>query len=170
MSRKTEVRLIGIWVIVLASACGDAGLSKARSMETPSLSRNLGVASLILDIANTHRARSGLPPLILNARLSQAAQVHAEDMATNGYFSHTSPDGSSFAERLAAAGYSSRSWGENIAYGYSNAEAAMTGWMNSSGHRANILSTGFKELGVGHASSSTGTQYWVQTFAYPLTF
>ncbi|HKY66945.1 MAG TPA: CAP domain-containing protein, partial [Acidimicrobiales bacterium] len=90
------------------------------------------------------------------------AQAHSDDMAANDYFSHDSLDGRSFADRMRAAGYPSPG-GENIAQGQQGPQAVHDAWMNSSGHRANILNCGFTTIGVGlHA----GTWTWTQDFGY----
>jgi hypothetical protein len=87
-------------------------------------------------------------------------------MAQQNYFSHTSLDGRQFNQRIAAAGYSYSTVGENIACGYSTPQAVMNGWMNSSGHRANILSASFCDIGVGYAfgAASSYGHYWTQDF------
>lgn len=102
----------------------------------------------------------------LQPLLNQAAQAHAETMASTGQFSHTI-NNLGPSDRVTAAGYSWRAVGENIAYGYSTPAAVMTGWMNSSGHRANILGANYTELGVGMVKDSKGRAYWVQVFARP---
>ncbi|MSY83983.1 MAG: CAP domain-containing protein [Actinobacteria bacterium] len=106
-------------------------------------------------------------PLAHDARLAAAAQGHARDMATQDYFAHDSLDGRSAADRMTAAGYTGwRTVGENIAAGYSSAEAVMEGWLRSPGHCRNIMNPAFEDLGVGRASdedSRYGT-YWVQNF------
>lgn len=79
-------------------------------------------------------------------------------------FSHTRPDGSDFSSILKAAGITYRSVGENIAYGQNSPEAVMKGWMNSEGHRANILNRDFTSIGVGHYKDASGTDYWTQLF------
>jgi uncharacterized protein YkwD len=88
-------------------------------------------------------------PLKSDPRLQAAAQAHANDMATRGYFSHTSLDGRSPAQRVRAAGYPSSYIGENIAWGYRDWNAAITGWMNSAGHRANLLRREYQDIGLG---------------------
>lgn len=89
-------------------------------------------------------------------------------MAARGYFDHTSPEGEGPGTRVAEAGYSGRGWGENIAQGYGSAQAVVDGWMNSPGHRANILNCDFNELGVGYAEGSSRGNvpgiYWTQVF------
>ena len=122
-------------------------------------------AARVLTLTNKERQAAGLSELTLSPELSRVAQAKAEDMARNGYFSHTSPTYGSAFDMLKAAGYSYRTAGENIAKGQKNADAVMKGWMNSSGHRANILGTGYTKIGVGYAVSSSGTPYWVQIFA-----
>ena len=108
-------------------------------------------------------------PLTLNARLNQAAQGHATDMATNNYFSHTSLDGRSPWTRITSTGYKYRYAAENIAAGYSTAALVVQGWLNSPGHCRNIMNGNLKELGVGYAYSATARyhHYWVNDFATP---
>lgn len=115
----------------------------------------------ILGLVNTERAAAGCGALTLNAQLNTAATAHSEDMAANNYFDHTGLDGSAPWDRARAAGYGSSFIGENIAQGYRSADAVMNGWMNSSGHRANILNCGYNHLGVGLSSQGN---YWTQLF------
>ena len=121
-------------------------------------------AQQVFDLTNQQRTANGLSDLASNAELDQSAQAYAEAMATQGFFSHSGPDGSTPGTRIAATGYQASTWGENIAYGYGTPAEVMNGWMNSAGHRANILGSGYKDLGVGYAVSSSGTAYWVQDF------
>lgn len=120
----------------------------------------------ILTLTNQERSRVGVAALRLQSQLNQAAQKHAEKMAVTGIFSHTI-DNLGPADRVTAEGYRWSTVGENIAYGYTTSTAVMTGWMNSSGHKANILNANFTELGVGYALNSAGRPYWVQVFARP---
>jgi hypothetical protein len=122
--------------------------------------------SEVLLLVNQERAEAGLHALAWNDQLANAARSHSLDMATQNYFSHTGLDGSSPGERITAAGYTWQTYGENIAYGYATPAAVMTGWMNSDGHRANILGKSFCELGVGLAEhANSGFQiYWTQDF------
>lgn len=119
----------------------------------------------VVRLVNQERAAAGLGSLASDSQLADAAQKKAEDMAKNGYFSHTSPTYGSAFDMLKAAGISYRTAGENIAKGQKTAETVMNGWMNSSGHRANILSSGYTRIGVGFAVDGSGTPYWVQIFA-----
>ena len=79
-------------------------------------------------------------------------------------FSHTRPDGSGFSTALTQAGVSYTTSGENIAYGQQTPQAVMEAWMNSAGHRANILNASFRQIGVGHVRSASGVSYWTQLF------
>lgn len=129
----------------------------------PAAAPNASVAQQILDLVNAERVAAGCGALTADARLDAAAQGHAEDMKANGYFSHTSLDGRSMSDRISAAGYRFTAAGENIAQGYGNAQSVMQGWMNSSGHKANILNCSYRHLGVGYVEGSGGP-WWVQNF------
>jgi hypothetical protein len=113
---------------------------------------------------NQIRQSSGLPLFARNALLDRAAQLHAQDMAQNRFMGHYGSDGSNPARRIREAGYPWTTWAENVAYGYASAEAVMNAWMNSPGHRANILSARVREIGIGVARASTGLLYWCQDF------
>lgn len=100
-------------------------------------------------LVNIERAKVGLAPLTLETQRTHVAQAHSIDMATRNFFNHTNPDGQDPFARIRAAGISYRAAGENIAMGQTSAQQVMTSWMNSSGHKANILNSNFKRLGVG---------------------
>jgi uncharacterized protein YkwD len=120
----------------------------------------------VLYLVNLERAAQNLHPLTWDNQLHDAALAHSEDMAVNNYFSHTSLDGRTASERIEDAGYSWSAAGENIASGYSTPQAVVNGWMNSDGHRQNILSSTYCDLGVGYAydPSSIYDHYWTQDF------
>ena len=120
------------------------------------------LASQVIDMVNEERAKQGLKPLKMNVNVQKAAQTRSEEITKS--FSHTRPNGSSFSTALKENSVSYRSAGENIAYGQKKAEAVMNGWMNSSGHRANILNSNFEEIGVGVHIADNGTIYWTQLF------
>ncbi|MGZ2361087.1 sigma-70 family RNA polymerase sigma factor [Streptomyces sp. 372A] len=120
-------------------------------------------AEEVLALVNTERAKEGCSPVTGNDELTTAAQRHSEDMAARDYFSHTSQDGSGPGERITAAGYRWSTYGENIAKGQRTPADVMNSWMNSPGHRANILNCSFKELGVG-IQDSPGGIVWTQDF------
>jgi len=116
----------------------------------------------VLSLVNEERAREGLAALSLNTSLSGAASVRATEIQTS--FSHTRPGGKDFSTVLKESGISYRAAGENIAYGQTSAQKVMNDWMNSAGHRANILNASYTEIGIAHVKSPSGTDYWVQLF------
>jgi uncharacterized protein YkwD len=124
----------------------------------------------VLGLTNAARIAAGCSPLTLNAKLTAAAQGHALDMVQNDFFAHVGSDGATVGTRMTRQGYVWSRAGENIAAGYTDAQSVMDGWMNSSGHRANILNCAYRELGVGYVYEPTdgGSQrwryYWVQVF------
>ncbi|MBE9498287.1 CAP domain-containing protein [Streptomyces sp. GKU 257-1] len=139
-----------------------APASTAPASTTPTApSGSSGPEDQVLALVNKERAKAGCKPLTANAKLTKAARAHSEDMAAHKNMSHTGSDGSSPGDRIERAGYSWSTYGENVAYGYSSPESVMEGWMNSSGHRANILNCDFEEIGVGHAQPG---HYWTQDF------
>lgn len=115
----------------------------------------------VVELVNVQRARNGLQPLSLDAGLCRFARVKSQDMHDNRYFDHTSPTYGSPFDMMRQFGITYASAGENIAMGYSTPEAVVNAWMNSSGHRANILSTKYTTLGVGFVSDGG---YWTQWF------
>ena len=118
----------------------------------------------VLELVNVERAKNGLKPLTMNANLNKTATLKSQDMAKLNYFSHTSPTYGSPFDMMKKYGISYRTAGENIAMGQTTPEQVMQGWMNSSGHRANILNSSFTQLGVGVAKNSNGQLYWTQQF------
>jgi uncharacterized protein YkwD len=122
----------------------------------------------VIRLVNQERANNGdLPPLKRDNALDAAAYGHSQDMGVNDFFSHTGSNGSSPWDRMRTAGYYFNYAGENIAGGYSSPQWVMQGWMNSSGHRANILNSSFREIGVGYYYDSDGSgygHYWTQNF------
>ena len=122
-------------------------------------------AQEVLAQCNAQRQANGIAALSLDPELTKAANIRAQEIAT--LFSHTRPDGRKCFTVLDQIGYSYWSAGENIAAGYGNSSAVMNGWMNSPGHRSNILNAGFKRLGVGYVyiPNSEYGYYWVQIFS-----
>ncbi|AJF67974.1 sigma-70 family RNA polymerase sigma factor [Streptomyces vietnamensis] len=119
-------------------------------------------AQQVIGLVNEERAKAGCGPLTEQPLLTKAAQGHSDDMAARDFFDHTNPDGDGPGERITAAGYAWSSYGENIAKGQTTPAQVMDAWMNSPGHRANILNCGFKEIGIGLHTS--GGPYWTQAF------
>ncbi|MCB5166629.1 CAP domain-containing protein [Streptomyces bambusae] len=120
-------------------------------------------AKKVVELANAERRRAGCAPLRADKRLMKAAQAHADDMARRNYYSHTSPEGRSAGDRMTKAGYRWSSWGENIYKSPRTPARAMAGWMDSPGHRANILNCRYKDIGVGVNLKGNGP-WWVQNF------
>lgn len=111
-------------------------------------------ATALLNDTNQQRVANGLGSLALNSLLSQAAQAKANDMASRDYWSHNTPDGKTPWTFIVATGYNYQTAGENLAYGFTTASDAITGWMNSPEHRANILNTTFQQVGFGVANAA----------------
>lgn len=115
----------------------------------------------VVGLTNQERAKNGLAPLKVDETLSKMAREKSRDMSANGYFSHTSPTYGSPFDMMKQYGISYRSAGENIAMGQRSPEEVVTAWMNSEGHRKNILSPNFTHIGVGHIAQGN---YWTQEF------
>ncbi|MBX6314549.1 MAG: CAP domain-containing protein, partial [Isosphaeraceae bacterium] len=123
----------------------------------------------IIDLVNQERAAAGLGPVTVNAKLVQAAQIHADDMARLDQMNHTlqGVPQPTLQSRADFVGYQFAALGENIAYNYRDAAAVMEAWMASPGHRANILYPGFTEIGVAVAWNAYGEPYYCQVFGAP---
>ncbi|HLL69647.1 MAG TPA: CAP domain-containing protein [Micromonosporaceae bacterium] len=123
--------------------------------------------SAVLALVNAARAEVGCGPLAMDARLTAAARGHSADMANRNFFAHETPDKVGMAARVTKAGYQWSAVAENIAMGQSDAAAVMKGWMNSPGHRTNILNCRYRHIGIGMVANSAGRRYWTQNFATP---
>ncbi|UXY25950.1 sigma-70 family RNA polymerase sigma factor [Streptomyces sp. HUAS TT20] len=126
-----------------------------------------GTVAQVVALVNKERASAGCGPLTENAQLDKAAQAHSDDMAARNFFDHTNPDGADPGQRITAAGYRWSTYGENIAQGQQTPQSVMDSWMNSPGHRANILNCSFKEIGVG-VHKGSGGPWWTQDFGAKL--
>lgn len=115
----------------------------------------------VIRLVNEIRVQYGLKPLTANWELSRIARYKSADMQQNRYFNHTSPTYGTPFQMIKAFGLSYRSAGENIAMGYKTPQAVVNGWMNSSGHRANILGASYTQIGVGYVAQGN---YWTQMF------
>ena len=140
------------------------GSGSGSGTRPPSSGGGGSTASQVISLVNAARADAGCGPVSANGALASAAQAHSADMAANDYFSHTSQDGRSFSDRIRAAGYSGGAMAENIAAGQSSASSVMAGWMDSPGHRANILNCTYRHIGVGVATGGSYGTYWTQDF------
>lgn len=138
---------------------GDSG-SSARQAETTQ-------AEAILKLVNQERAKAGLTALELSSKLTEIANIKARDMADKNYFAHESPTYGTPFQMLKHFGVSYTYAGENIAAGQKSAEEVMNSWMNSSGHRANILNENYTQLGVGFTRGGEYGTEWVQLFIKP---
>lgn len=117
--------------------------------------------SEVVRLVNEQRVQNGLKPLTENWELSRVARYKSQDMVDNRYFSHTSPTYGTPFQMIKAFGLSFRTAGENIAYGQRTPQAVVNAWMNSSGHRANILNASYTQIGVGYVANG---HYWTQMF------
>ncbi len=132
--------------------------------EIPDISVDSSVSAYekkVVELVNEIRKEYGLSELKLNTKLCAVARAKSQDMKDNNYFSHTSPTYGSPFDMMKSFGISYRTAGENIAMGYRTPEEVVDGWMNSEGHRANILNGSFKEIGMGHVANGN---YWTQMF------
>ena len=118
----------------------------------------------VLDLVNAERTKRGLKALTLDTKLSNVATMKSQDMIDKNYFDHNSPTYGSPFDMMRKFGVSYRSAGENIAEGQRSPQEVMNAWMNSEGHRKNILNPNFTTLGVGVAKTSSGRLYWTQMF------
>ena len=140
---------------------------------TPIIPPDATYEDQVMILTNQERLNHGCEPLIMDDRLRFAAEGHSQDMALNDFFSHIAPDGTTPWERIQSTGYSYSMAGENIAAGYPSPESVVQAWMNSDGHRMNILNCGFRDIGVGYyyLKNDTGhikyRHYWTQVLASP---
>ena len=119
----------------------------------------------VLELVNAERAKYGLSALVWDSSLAAVAEAHSLDMAQNNFFSHTNLKGQSPFDRMKAYGISYNYAAENIAAGQSTPESVMNSWMNSEGHRNNILNANVTRLGVGYVQGGSYGHYWTQCFA-----
>lgn len=159
-SARPHRRRIAVILLTVAAFAATLGLVAPSSADAAA-----DWQTEMLTLVNNYRAANGLGPLKLCNNLTGSAQNHASDMAVRNYFSHTSPEGTTFVQRAEAAGYTGwYSLSENIASGFSSVTAVMTGWINSPGHRANLLGAESKDIGFGLAYNGSGVPYWAQEF------
>jgi uncharacterized protein YkwD len=158
----------------------DLWIVVAQPFTTPHRRDAAAVSRLVLALTNRARARARTcgtrrfppaPPLTLSAALTRAARAHSQDMAAHGFFSHAGSHGSSPGQRVMRAGYRWRLVGENIASGVQTPRAAVDGWLASPHHCANIMTAGFRELGVAFAVNTANDQviYWTEDFGAPVS-
>lgn len=138
--------------------------SQDKTSNTTVSSSNVNYEQKVVELVNVERQKAGLPALTLDSKISNVARAKSKDMATNNYFAHQSPTYGSAGDMLNQFGIKWSAWGENIAYGQNTPEIVVNAWMNSPGHKANILSSNFGKIGVGYVVDSNGRPYWTQIF------
>lgn len=130
----------------------------------PEADKELTFAEQVVELVNQERTKAGLNAVTLDKSIASAALVRAKEIETS--FSHTRPNGSKFSTALTEQSVTFKGAGENIAWGQKSPEAVMQAWMNSEGHRANILNKNFTKIGVGYYQNAAGRNFWTQLFTY----
>lgn len=156
-------------IVALASLAGciwgtlpPAGGGSGDPPDTDSPMEASELEARVAELVNEHRQSIGAEPLVWLNDLGDVARAHSQDMADRGFFSHTNPDGDDPFDRMSDAGISYGWAGENIAWGYTSAEAVVQGWLDSPGHRANIENVNYTHHGIGHVAEGN---YWTHLFA-----
>ncbi|WP_373898050.1 SafA/ExsA family spore coat assembly protein [Haloimpatiens sp. FM7315] len=169
-----------MWKIAVKYQIGLSEIIEANpSIKTPSLiypGQKINIPNIdsiksleneVIRLVNLERQKNGLLPLKTNWELSRTARYKSQDMINKNYFSHYSPTYGTPFDMMKNFGLKFSAAGENIAYGQPTAKDVMNTWMNSKGHRGNILSPAYTEIGVGAAKNSSGVYYWTQMFIKP---
>jgi uncharacterized protein YkwD len=165
-------RILAASAVILVAGCAAPIAARPVAPTTPSRPGRYGATEArIFDLINAERRHNGLPMLVYSEQLDRMAKIQAENMARFQKMAHTLPNAQlpTLGDRARYVGYPFGRLTENVALGYPNAETAVEGWMNSSGHRRNILDSGVVETGIGVARSSAGGLYYCQVFARRLT-
>lgn len=152
---------------LIAAACGIPLVPPAPAPAAPPAAGRYGATeSRIFELINAERKRRGLPALVYNEQLGQMAKIQSQNMAHFQKMAHVIPEAKlpTMTDRARHVGYPFGRLAENIALGFPDAQAAVQGWMNSKGHRANILNSDVSETGIGIARSSAGGLYYTQVF------
>lgn len=138
-----------------------------QKLTIPSTAAVTTLENEVIRLTNLERTKRGLPALKANWQLSRCARYKSQDMINKNYFAHQSPTYGSPFDMIESFGISMAAGGENIAMGQKTAQEVVTAWMDSVGHRGNILSTSYTEIGVGLAKNKNGNCYWTQMFIRP---
>lgn len=144
---------------LLAAGCGGTGVMLVSPEYAARPVQPLNPDAALREV-NAYRHKNGVPPLVLDARLSRAAAMHSEDQARRDRMSHYGSDGSKPMDRAARAGYRPKIASENVASGYKSFSDVMCGWEGSAGHRENLLRPNVKAAGMAMTQSSSGRPYW----------
>jgi uncharacterized YkwD family protein/spore coat assembly protein SafA len=157
---------IGLSEIIQANPTvkNPAMIYPGQKLNIPNLDNVKNVEVLVLKLVNEERSRAGLKPLEMDWELERVARMKSQDMADKGYFSHQSPTYGSPFDMMKKFGISFKQAGENIASGQRTPEEVMTSWMNSQGHRANILKPDYTHIGVGYYRGGSYGHMWTQQF------
>lgn len=159
------LRSLAVTALLAPAVAGALTMIATPAEAAPAKASEQTLQTEVNRLTNIERTKRGCGALKVNAQLTTAARGHSGWMAQTGKFSHTGSGGSSFVARAKATGYGKPS-AENIAWGYQTAASVVDGWMNSPGHRANILNCKSKSVGVGVVYSASGTPYYTQDFGY----
>lgn len=164
MSRIKKIVFAALAAAALTGAAGAVHLDRPvqGSSSVSAGIQSSSAASEVVRLTNSARSKNGYAALVEDGALSEAAAVRAREIARS--FSHTRPSGASFSSALSESGVSYLRAGENIASGQKNASEVVNAWMNSPGHRANILNSSYSRIGSASVNID-GTHYWVQLFA-----
>ena len=164
MSRIKKIVFAALAAAALTGAAGAVHLDRPvqGSSSVSASIQSSSVASEVVRLTNSARSQNGYAALVEDGALSEAAAVRAREIARS--FSHTRPSGASFSSALSESGVSYLRAGENIASGQKSASEVVNAWMNSPGHRANILNSSYSRIGSASVNID-GTLYWVQLFA-----
>ena len=168
-SLRRRIALIGLAGALAACA---APIGNGQAAGPPAAVQSVAdpLAHRVVALVNGHRAAAGLASIAPEPRLRRAARDHAAAMATNGFVGHSGPDGADLAVRLDAAGYPYGTAAENVAAGFATPEAVVDGWMESAGHRRNILDPRVREAGVGYVfvdGNDGYASYWTLILGTP---
>ena len=156
LAGKAEAQLASATLLSAAPGASASDFGPGKSLE-----------QVVVDLINKQRAENSLPPLAWNPQVAEIARTHSKDMGWNNYFNHRGQDGRMVSDRAETSGIEWHMIGENIAMvgGFNDPiQHVVEGWMNSPGHRKNILDPRWRETGVGIYISSTGTYYFTQVF------
>jgi uncharacterized protein YkwD len=165
--RSLAVAALAFLAVSVAGPASSAQVVANCSPTSFSSTDRPSLAAQVVSLINQHRAGKNLPQLSLSAPLTASSRWKSLHMAANGYFDHNDPAppvARTAFQRARDCGYTGGTWGENIAVGYPTAQAAVNGWLGSSGHKANIESARYTTTGVGVAADASGRLYWTQSF------
>jgi uncharacterized protein YkwD len=159
-----RIRTYGITAALGLFSIGGV-LPQCAAAPPPAVVQVTSVQQSVVDAVNYHRAKAGRRPVVIDARLTAAAQGHSDHMARERILTHIGAGWTDGGMRISNAGYRWRAWAENVAAGQTTAADVMSAWMNSPGHRANILSDRVVHIGVAATKASNGVVYWTLDLA-----